>query len=610
MRRPRIGRHRLVHGLRPRTPPSAALALTNELTAPQQAAPAVARQAKPPAQRLPGRAGLPAPIGTWVEQVRAQPRLALVLGAAVLATALAAAVLWGRAPDYKVLYANLPEREGGAVIASLQQMNVPYRLADGSGAIMVPADQASEVRLKLAAQGLPKAGGVGFELLDNQKFGTSQFAEQVNYQRGLEGELARSIETIGAVASARVHLALPRPSLFVREQKKPSASVVVTLHPGRSLDEGQVSAIVHLVSSSVAELEPRGVTVVDQHGNLLTNAQAGPRGMDWSQLRYVENIEQGYVRRIEAILQPLLGAGNVRAQVAADIDFDQVERTDEKYRPNQEPGTSTIRSQQSSESEQEGGATPGGVPGALSNQPPVTPIAPVALRVDPSLGKPPGAAASAAGTTGVAASGRNGRSRSRRDVTTNYEVDRTISHTQQAAGATRRLSVAVVVNHRTVRGPEGKPRNVPLTAAELEQVRNLVKEAMGFNAQRGDSLNVVNSAFTVDTEETPVLPAWKDPQNLALARTAGLFVLGLLALLVAWRAVVRLQRRPDASQELLPVAATDGAGPGSAVTLEAADPALALQAQRRQADLEYAQRAATEDPRLVASMIRHWMKAA
>jgi len=608
MRRPRIGRHRLVHGLRPRTPPSAALALTNELTAPQQAAPAVARQAKPPAQRLPGRAGLPAPIGTWVEQVRAQPRLALVLGAAVLATALAAAVLWGRAPDYKVLYANLPEREGGAVIASLQQMNVPYRLADGSGAIMVPADQASEVRLKRAAQGLPKAGGVGFELLDNQKFGTSQFAEQVNYQRGLEGELARSIETIGAVASARVHLALPRPSLFVREQKKPSASVVVTLHPGRSLDEGQVSAIVHLVSSSVAELEPRGVTVVDQHGNLLTNAQAGPRGMDWSQLRYVENIEQGYVRRIEAILQPLLGAGNVRAQVAADIDFDQVERTDEKYRPNQEPGTSTIRSQQSSESEQEGGATPGGVPGALSNQPPVTPIAPVGAARRSFPRQAPGRAAS-----GRARWGRGHRAQrpAPDPAATSRPTTRWTAPSAHAAaaGATRRLSVAVV-EQRTVRGPEGKPRNVPLTAAELEQVRNLVKEAMGFNAQRGDSLNVVNSAFTVDTEETPVLPAWKDPQNLALARTAGLFVLGLLALLVAWRAVVRLQRRPDASQELLPVAATDGAGPGSAVTLEAADPALALQAQRRQADLEYAQRAATEDPRLVASMIRHWMKAA
>jgi len=199
---------------------------------------------------------------------------------------------------------------------------------------------------------------VGFELMDNQKFGTSQFAEQINYQRGLEGELARSIESIGAIESARVHLALPKPSLFVRDQKKPSASVVLTLMRGRSIDEGQVSAIVHMVSSSVPDLDAKNVTVVDQRGNLLSSAPGTSQGLDVSQLKYAPEIEQGYVRRIEAILQPLVGASNVRAQVAAEIDFSVVEHTDEKYRPNQDPAQAAIRSQQSSESAQHNSAPP------------------------------------------------------------------------------------------------------------------------------------------------------------------------------------------------------------------------------------------------------------
>ena len=205
-----------------------------------------------------------------------------------------------------------------------------------------------EARLRLASQGLPKGGSAGFELMDNQKFGTSQFVEQINYQRALEGELARSINSISAVEAARVHLALPKPSLFVREQKTPSASVVLTLHRGRSIDEGQVSAIVHLISSSVPELSAKSITVVDQAGNLLSAANSGARGLDVSQLKYTNEIEQGFIRRIEAILQPIVGPANVRAQVAADIDFSVVEATDEKYRPKQDPGTAAIRSQQSS----------------------------------------------------------------------------------------------------------------------------------------------------------------------------------------------------------------------------------------------------------------------
>ncbi|QFZ87221.1 flagellar basal body M-ring protein FliF [Variovorax paradoxus] len=551
-----------------------------------------------------GGNGLP----PMLERMRAQPRLPLIIGAAVLVTVVAAFALWSRGPDYKVLYTNVSDRDGGAIIASLQQMNVPYKFAEGGGAILIAGDKVAETRLKLAAQGLPKAGGVGFELMDNQKFGTSQFAEQVNYQRGLEGELARSIESIGTIEAARVHLALPKPSLFVRDQKKPSASVVLTLMRGRSIDEGQVSAIVHMVSSSVPDLDAKNVTVVDQRGNLLSSARGTSQGLDVSQLKYAQEIEQGYVRRIEAILQPLVGASNVRAQVAADIDFSVVEHTDEKYKPNQDPSQAAIRSQQSSESAQQNGAPPGGVPGALSNQPPVNPTAPITAPRPPNAPNAPGAA-----NTPPAAAPATGPSNTRKDVTTNYELDRTIRHVQQAAGGVKRLSVAVVVNHRDTVDAAGKAGSHALTPAELEQIRNLAKEAMGFSTERGDSLNVVNSAFARDAEAGPApeLPFWRDRDNLALGKALGPYLLiGLLALF-AWLAVVR----PLMRRHLAPPPPAQPVADAADVTTTPTDTAPAApeetlqqrESTRQKADMDYAQQTADKDPKLVAALIQHWM---
>ncbi|MDR6536882.1 flagellar basal-body MS-ring/collar protein FliF [Variovorax soli] len=550
------------------------------------------------------------PAAAFLERLRAQPKLPLIVGAAALVAAAAAFMLWSRQPDYKVLYTNVSDRDGGAIIASLTQMNVPYRFAEGGSAILIAGDKVPEVRLKLAAQGLPKGGGVGFELMDNQKFGTSQFAEQVNYQRGLEGELARSIESIGTVESARVHLALPKPSLFVREQKKPSASVVLSLHRGRSIDEGQVSAIVHMISSSVPELDPKSVTVVDQRGNLLSAANAGARGLDVSQLKYAQEIEQGYIRRIEAILQPILGASNVRAQVAADIDFSVVERTEEKFAPNQDPRNAAVRSVQSSESNQLGATPPGGVPGALSNQPPMNPSAPITAPRPPANGPangatPPGANTTTTATTSTAPAGP---SSSRKDSTTNYELDRSIRHVQQGAGAVKRLSVAVVVNN--LGSADGKAR--ALTPAELDQIRNLVKEAMGYSQERGDSLNVLNSAFARDGQDDPQaeVPVWKDRDNIELAKSIGQYLLiGVLALF-AWFAVLRplLRKhlappRAAAPEADPPAAAADSDDEASAAQLSA----LQREAERRQADLDYVQQTAEQDPRLVATLIKHWM---
>src|SRR6267143_1341422 len=282
-----------------------------------------------------------------LDRLSPRARALMVLSVAGVIAIVSSAWLWSSSPNYSVLFTNLSDRDGGAVIAQLAQMNVPYRNADG-GTILVPADKVHEARLKLASQGLPKGSIVGFEILEPQKFGLTQFQEQLNYQRGLEGELARSIQSLASVAGARVHLALPKNSGFLRDHQAPTASVLLQLHPGKTLDRAQVAGIVHLVASSVPELTTKNVSVVDQHGTLLASQSEGQGSLDGEQLDYVSQIETATIKRIEDILEPILGRANVRAQVTADVDFSNVEQMDESYKPNQGTDTkATIRSQQS-----------------------------------------------------------------------------------------------------------------------------------------------------------------------------------------------------------------------------------------------------------------------
>jgi flagellar M-ring protein FliF len=275
----------------------------------------------------------------------ARNKVVLGVAAALLAGVMGVSMLMGREPEWRVLYANMNDRDGGAVLTALTQLNVPYKFTEGSGTLMVPAQRVHDVRLRLASQGLPKGGTVGFELMENQKFGVTQFQERLNFQRGLEGELARSIMALSAVQSARVHLALPAQTAFMREQQKPSASVMLTLYGGRELERGQIAGIVHLVASSVPEMATRAVSVVDQNGTLLSQAPGEvPNGLDAPQLQYVRQTEQSLATRILSILEPIVGAGNVRAQVTADIDFTQSESTAEVYTPNQGSAPAAVRS--------------------------------------------------------------------------------------------------------------------------------------------------------------------------------------------------------------------------------------------------------------------------
>lgn len=515
----------------------------------------------------------------------------LVLVAATIAI-VAGMWMWSQTSDYRVLYSNLSDRDGGAIIESLQQQNIPYKFAEGGGALLVPGEKVHEVRLRLASQGLPKGGTVGFELMENQKFGTSQFLEQVNYQRSLEGELARSMQTLGPVLSARVHLAIPKPTVFVKEQQKPSASVMLTLHPGRTLDVGQVNAIVHLISSSIPNMPSTGVTVVDQSGTLLSSIREGStETMDATQLKYVRQIEQDYIKRIEDIVAPLIGAQNVRAQVTADIDFAQSEQTAESFKPNQPPSQASVRSTQLSESKN-GVAGPAGVPGALSNQPPVPATAPIVT--------PASAVAAASGET----------SSSHKEATTNFEVDRTISHTKLPVGNIKRLSVAVLINNRVTTDSKGKAISKPFTPAEQAQLNNLVKNAMGFNAQRGDSLNLLNSAFNeIPDAVVPELPLWKQPEMIALAKEIGKYLLmagvGMYVFFNILRPAVRSFM---ASLTPPPVEHPANEKEDHAEVAKKAKEFEAKQSEvSYESSLQAAKQLAQQSPKIVASVVQEWV---
>jgi len=517
-------------------------------------------------------------------QLLSPQRLGMTLTAAAMVAVVAGAWLWARMPDYHVLYANVSDRDGGAIIAALQQMNVSYQVSAEGGTIMVPAEQVPEVRLKLASQGLPKGSLVGFELMENQKLGSSQFLEQVNYQRALEGELARSIQSLSEVQAARVHLALTKPSVFVSEQQKPSASVLVNLYPGRTLQPSQVSAIMHLVSASVPDLSTQNVTLVDQNGNLLSADNQGNGELDPNQLKYVSELESSYVKRIETILTPIVGTENLRAQVAADVDFSQTEHAEEIFnpKPNQDP---VIRSQQTSESITTANNGAVGVPGALSNQPPGSATAPITKPAGPAASKPAGPAQPDPPVVN-----------SHKDATTNYEVDRTIQHVRQLAGNVRRLSVAVVINYRKETGADGKVVFKPLAQEEMAQITNLVKEAMGFNNERGDTVNVANASFTVPEKEVAAeLPLWKQPETIELAKEIGRYLLAAgVAFYLIFGVLKPMMRR---------IAAERAAAAQAPSALPAA---VAVDSSYEQA-LDRTRQLARDEPRAVANVVKQWV---
>lgn len=537
-------------------------------------------------------------LGARWQALPVRTQLGAMFGVAALLAVLAFMTLGAKDSNYRPLYTNLSDKEGGQVIDRLTQLNAPYKFTEGGSVILVPADQVHPLRMKLAAAGLNVGTGStapGYELLDKNNFGQTQGQERMKMQRVAEGELITTIQSLESVKAARVHLALPNQNGFFREQQKPSASVVLTLHPGRTLDRNQIAGIVRLVSGSVPELTNKAVSVVDSTGALLSGPgdEEAAQGLDSQQLQFRRELEAGLHKRVMALLEPVVGSDNVRVSITGDLDFSQVMQTAEAYRPNQgEDAKPAIREQRTEESMQPGSATPAGIPGAMSNQPPVAATAPVN-----------GASQALQGTQ---VPGGLGGGAQRKEAATRFEVDKTVTVTRNAVGTVRRLSAAVVVNHRSSTDAKGRTTAVPLSDKEIEQLTALVQQGIGFNAQRGDVVKVVNAPFRQDVQpKVEDTPLWQQPWLLDLLKTAAApLALALVALVIVGKLV-----RPAFTAVLNPPQPAPGSQVDEVVADDAPTPHAppALMAPGSVDKIEQARALAKANPAAVANIVRGWV---
>lgn len=518
-------------------------------------------------------------------------QLALMGGLAASISIGVAIVLWAQQPNFSMLYSGLSDQDALEITNALDRAGIPHKVTTASGTILVPGDKVHQARLSLAGQGLPKGTGNGFDLLDKEQgFGVSQFMENARYQRALEGELSTTISSMSNVQGARVHLAIPKQSSFVRDHKAPSASVMLTVYGGRPMQAEQVAAIVHLVASSVPNLAPEQVTVVDQTGKLLSSQQSSEQlRLTTTQFEYRKSVEDYYTRRIEDILSPVLGEHGVRAQVSADIDFTQTEQTQESFNPD----LPAVRSEQTFEDRSNGGAAVSGVPGALTNQ-------------------PPGANTQAQAQGGGNGAAANSTENSVKRITRNYELDKTISHTSYQSGTIRKISIAVVVDDQQKTAEDGSVERAPRTEEELNRITILVKEAVGFNAERGDSVNVINASFAQPpAAEEPPPPSfmekpwvWEVAKLLAAVVGVVLLVFGVIKPLV--RSLV--EKAPA-----LPVPVGGIQGRGEMMPMNAAAGGANTMAMQLPSPNNYEQQLgtvkgmATQDPKRVAQVVKTWV---
>lgn len=526
-------------------------------------------------------------------------QMGLILGLAFSIAIGVAVVLWSQSPDYSLLFASVADKDVGEVLDALEKLEVDYRVESTTGAILVTSDDINKVRMKLAGQGLPRSDGLGFEILEKESgFGVSQIVEKARYKRALEGEITRSITSIQSVKAARVILALPKQSVFIRNRKKPSASVIIDLYRGRILDKVQIQSIVHLVASAVPLLEAGQVTVVDQRGRLLNDPSSNPEmELTSKQFDYKKRLENHLMERVENIIAPLVGGESIRTQVTADVDFTITERTQERFNPD----LPALRSEHTiDEQNRMDGAQ--GVPGALSNQPP------------------------AAGTAPEVATGEGGSENGdsainlSKSATRNYELDKTISHIRQSTGDLRRLSVAVVIDHMRIRQEEGGIKEQPYSEEDIVRFTDLVKQAIGYDANRGDRVTVTNVAFRVPEpiEPLPALPIWEQPWFAGVVKQ----VLAALVVVFLIVGVLRPAMRGLVAREIVEQEESNGErgkgeGEGSERDNELEDDLLTLGPNGEmlllegplsyEKQLEFAQKMADEDPKRVVQVIKSWM---
>jgi flagellar M-ring protein FliF len=547
------------------------------------------------------------PVPTTPPWQQALKPLLLLVGIAMAVAAGVTVVLWSRGPTYTTLYANLGTQDQAQITQALDAAQIPYRMAPGSSTIEVPNDKLNDARLKLAGQGLPEGGG-GFAMMDKDPgFGVSQFMENARYQHALEAELARTIAALRPVEGARVHLAVPRPSAFVRDRKGASASVFLQLKQGRRLEQEQIQAIVNLVASSIPDLEANQVTVVDQQGRLLSSPEGHDQfAMREQQYDMIHRLEDDYAQRIEALLAPLVGPGRVRAQVVAQMDMAVTEEAHEQYKPESQ----IVRSEQTSESVTKDANGTQGVPGALTNQPPAAGVAqppPPNTPAKPAAGAPAAAATTAATPTSESTS---------KQATKNYEIDRTVAYTKQPAGRLRRVTVAVLIDNLRSVTKDGKSKETPLSKEQLDHINQLVKDAVGYDESRGDSVNVVNASFTQDATPAPegelLAPKiWENPLFLDIAKVVGGLVVLLVLVLSVIRPLVKNLITPSVQQMQVHVLPNKGAAALGATEEAMNTPALPsasqLAAATHEQQVQQARTLVTQDPKRVAQVVRGWV---
>lgn len=546
--------------------------------------------------RLPGAVSL-----SHVALLRQVLALLGIAAAVAIGTVVA---LWSRSPAYTVLYAGLDERDASRITQALQAAGDRYQIGPGGTSVLVPEGAVAPLRMKLAAQGLPRGGQDGVDDEEETSgFGVSDFAEKARYQKRLEADLARSIASLQPVKAARVHLAMSKSSAFIRDRRPASASVVATLFPGRRLDPAQVSAIVHLVAASVAEMDPNQVSVIDQRGDLLTAAgSVDAMAAADERFKLVQRVEQGYVARIVELLTPLIGAGRVRAQVVADLDFTETERASERF----DPQARVLRSEQVSNQERRGGSTAAqGIPGALSNQPPATPPQPTAAE--------PAGQVVAADAAGDGTSAAPPPAEVNNSATRNFEVDRTISRVREPTGTIRRLTVAVVVDNKLAENEDGDLESVALSQTELAQVTELVRNAVGFDPKRGDSVSVLNVAFQSpeEVEPPPEAPLWERPAVREIAKQ----IIGAAVVLVLMLSVLRPLLRGlvtpplrDAAHLLVGASSVNEiAGPAGAERGGVGERTLAFPPVGFEEKVGLAKRMVSQNPSQVAQVVKNWV---
>ncbi|MDR0182939.1 flagellar basal-body MS-ring/collar protein FliF [Lysobacter arvi] len=517
---------------------------------------------------------------------------------------------WTQKPDYVPVFAGLDPKSTSEASELLSTAQIPFRIDPGSGALAVPQDQLGNAKLALAAAGLPAKTDAGFDAIKgDQGFGTSQFIENARYQHALESELARTIANLRPVREARVHLAMPKPSAFTRQKEPASASVVLQLHSGAALEQGQVDAIVHLVASSIPGLPPERVTVVDQYGRMLSNVDPdSDAAISAKQFDQQHRLEATYVQRIHELLEPMTGNGRVSAQVSVDMDFAQTEEAREVYGP-QQP---MIRSEQLSESSAGGGNAPQGVPGSVSNTPAAAPPANAANAPNATAAAQPAAQPQAEST------GPSSRSSVR-----NYEIDRTLTHTRQGPGRVRRVTAAVLVdNVPASAGKDGKPVLRALNDAELKRIESLVQQAIGFDQQRGDAVSVVNAPFARDVAsqgEDENAPLWEHPRAMEFLRivVGGLAVIALILFvlrpmfrqLMGHKPEPKKNRKQLAEATVVPVEDEEIPVALSAPAQDAPPPALPPGTMSFDDKLEVARAAVSNDSKRVAQVVREWVES-